>query len=194
MTAAGVFPFLLGGIFGFGGDVPASLVAGNAYLRLRCSSVKRWRKSTIKSVVLKQAGGGGLVLLTRLLSAGIVVVILMSPVWLQSSMVCPLVIQANSVATIMLCVGCLLAGLIVDRVRSAKPLCVGSILLACSSWFFYHLAGTHLNNYSCSMGWLGFALRRSRRVPYVMVRAFPAEVRFTGFPSPTTSLTLSSAA
>ena len=176
-------PFLLGGIFG--------LVA--MYLR-------RWLQETpiflemqqrkalaqelpIKSVVLKHKQAVVVsMLLTWLLSAGIVVVILMSPVWLQKQYgVAPaLTLQANSVATVMLCVGCLLAGLIVDRVGASKTFMVGSVLLACSSWFFYHLAGTHPEKLFLLYGLVGLCVGVVGAVPYVMVRAFPAEVRFTG--------------
>ncbi|MFH0476173.1 MFS transporter [Kluyvera ascorbata] len=176
-------PFLLGGIFG--------LVAMH---------LRRWLQETpiflemqqrkalaqelpIKSVVLKHKQAVVVsMLLTWLLSAGIVVVILMSPVWLQKQygFAPALTLQANSVATIMLCVGCLLAGLIVDRVGASKTFIVGSILLACSSWFFYHLAGTHPEQLFLLYGLVGLCVGVVGAVPYVMVRAFPAEVRFTG--------------
>ncbi|STV82976.1 L-Proline/Glycine betaine transporter ProP [Klebsiella michiganensis] len=106
-------PFLLGGAFG--------LVA--MYLR-------RWLQETpiflemqqrkalaqelpVKAVALKhQKAVVVSMLLTWLLSAGVVVVILMSPVWLQKhyGFAPAITLQANSIATIMLCIGCLLAG------------------------------------------------------------------------------------
>ncbi|ENF9378471.1 MFS transporter [Citrobacter freundii] len=155
-------PFLLGGVFG--------LVA--MYLR-------RWLQETpiflemqqrkalaqelpVKSVVSKHKKAVVIsMLLTWLLSAGIVVVILMSPVWLQKQygFAPALTLQANSVATIMLCVGC---------------------LLACSSWFFYHLTGSHPQHLFLLYGLVGLCVGVVGAVPYVMVRAFPAEVRFTG--------------
>ena len=111
-------PFLLGGVFG--------LVA--MYLR-------RWLQETpiflemqkrkalaqelpVKAVALKhQKAVIVSMLLTWLLSAGVVVVILMSPVWLQKhyGFAPAITLQANSIATIMLCIGCLLAGLAADR-------------------------------------------------------------------------------
>ena len=176
-------PFLLGGAFG-----------------LAAMYLRRWLQETpiflemqqrkalaqelpIKSVVLKHKQAVVVsMLLTWLLSAGIVVVILMSPVWLQKQygFAPALTLQANSVATVMLCVGCLLAGLIVDRVGASKTFIVGSILLACSSWFFYHLAGTHPEQLFLLYGLVGLCVGVVGAVPYVMVRAFPAEVRFTG--------------
>ena len=149
-------PFLLGGVFG--------LVA--MYLR-------RWLQETPIFLEMQQR---------KALAAGIVVVILMSPVWLQKQygFAPALPLQANSVATIMLCVGCLLAGFIVDRVGASKTFIVGSLLLACSSWFFYHLTGSHPQHLFLLYGLVGLCVGVVGAVPYVMVRAFPAEVRFTG--------------
>ena len=153
-------PFLLGGAFG--------LVA--MYLR-------RWLQETpvflemqqrkalaqelpVKAVALKhQKAVAVSMLLTWLLSAGVVVVILMSPVWLQKhyGFAPAITLQANSIATIMLCIGCLLAGLAADRFGASRTFIVGSVFLA-----------------------VGLCVGVVGAVPYVMVRAFPAEVRFTG--------------
>ncbi len=50
-------------------------------------------------------------------------------------------LQANSIATVMLCFGCLAAGLAVDRFGASVTFIVGSLLLA-ARWAFYHLAGS----------------------------------------------------
>ncbi|CCJ88067.1 L-Proline/Glycine betaine transporter ProP [Cronobacter dublinensis 582] len=176
-------PFLLGGAFG--------LVA--MYLR-------RWLQETpiflemqqrkalarelpVKAVVVKHRQGVIIsMLLTWLLSAGIVVVILMSPVWLQKQYgFAPAVtLKANSIATIMLCVGCLLAGLAADRFGASRTFIVGSVLLAASSWAFYHLSGAHPEQLFLLYGVVGLCVGVVGAVPFVMVRAFPAAVRFTG--------------
>ncbi|EGT5760753.1 MFS transporter [Cronobacter sakazakii] len=178
-------PFLLGGAFG--------LVA--MYLR-------RWLQETpiflemqqrkalaqeqelpVKAVVVKHRQAVVIsMLLTWLLSAGIVVVILMSPVWLQKQYgFAPAVtLQANSIATMMLCVGCMLAGLAADRFGASRTFIVGSVLLAAASWAFYHLSGTHPEQLFLLYGLVGLCVGVVGAVPFVMVRAFPAEVRFTG--------------
>ncbi|MDK1304198.1 MFS transporter [Cronobacter sakazakii] len=176
-------PFLLGGAFG--------LVA--MYLR-------RWLQETpiflemqqrkalaqelpVKAVVVKHRQAVVIsMLLTWLLSAGIVVVILMSPVWLQKQYgFAPAVtLQANSIATMMLCVGCLLAGLAADRFGASRTFIVGSVLLAAASWAFYHLSSTHPEQLFLLYGLVGLCVGVVGAVPFVMVRAFPAEVRFTG--------------
>ncbi|WP_240023179.1 MFS transporter [Serratia marcescens] len=176
-------PFLLGGMFG--------LVA--MYLR-------RWLQETpifiemqarkalaeelpLKSVVLNHKREVAVsMLLTWLLSAGIVVVILMTPTYLQKQFgIAPaLTLQANSIATIMLIAGCIVAGLSADRFGASKTLVVGSVLLAGCSWLFYQTVGAHPEMLFACYALVGFSVGVVGAVPFVMVRAFPAEVRFTG--------------
>ncbi len=175
-------PFLLGGVFG--------LIA--MYLR-------RWLQETPIFLEMQQQsagagaagksggaqapeGGGDLYAADWLLSAGVVVVILMSPVWLQKhyGFAPAITLQANSIATIMLCIGCLLAGLAADRFGASRTFIVGSLLLAVASWAFYHLAGASPQRLFMLYGTVGLCVGVVGAVPYVMVRAFPAEVRFTG--------------
>ncbi|PKH22615.1 MFS transporter [Enterobacterales bacterium CwR94] len=176
-------PFFIGGVFG--------LIA--MYLR-------RWLQETpvfvamqqhkalaeelpIKTVVTQHKKAVVIsMLLTWLLSACIVVVILMSPVWLQKQHgIAPaLTLQANSIATIMLCIGCLLAGLAADKFGASKTLIVGSLCLAVSSWVFYHFSARYPEELFLLYGLAGLGVGVVGAVPYVMVRAFPAEVRFTG--------------
>lgn len=176
-------PFLLGGAFG--------LVA--MYLR-------RWLQETpvflemqqrkalaqelpVNAVVMKHKKAVVVsVLLTWLLSAGVVLVILMSPVWLQKQygFAPAITLQANSIATIMLCFGCLIAGLAVDRFGPGATFTVGSLFLAGASWAFYHLSGSHPELLFLLYGLAGLSVGVTGVVPYVMVRAFPPEVRFTG--------------
>jgi MFS family permease len=176
-------PFFIGGIFG--------LVA--MYLR-------RWLQETpifiemqkrqalaeelpLKSVLANHKKAVAVsMLLTWLLSAGIVVVILMAPTWLQKQVgLAPAItLQANSIATIMLCIGCIVAGLVVDRIGASKTFIFGSLLLAACSWMFYHLTAAHPEHLFVLYGLVGFSVGVVGAVPFVMVRAFPAEVRFTG--------------
>ncbi len=176
-------PFLLGGAFG--------LIA--MYLR-------RWLQETpvflemqqrkilaqelpVKSVIVRHKKAVMVsMLLTWLLSAGIVVVILMSPVWLQKQYgFAPAVtLKANSIATIMLCIGCLLAGLAADRFGASKTFITGSVMLGGSSWAFYHFAGLYPQQLFLLYGLVGLCVGVVGAVPYVMVNAFPPAVRFSG--------------
>lgn len=176
-------PFFLGGLFGLGA----------MYLR-------RWLHETpvfiemqqrktlaqelpLKTVILKHQKSVVIsILLTWMLSACIVVVILMAPVWLQKQhgMAPALTLKANSIAIIMLCIGCIVAGLLVDRFGASRTLSLGSVLLALCSGMFYSLAPQYPDYLFQLYGLVGFSVGVVGIVPFVMVRAFPAEVRFTG--------------
>ncbi|RRO09708.1 MFS transporter [Pectobacterium aquaticum] len=176
-------PFFIGGVFG--------LVA--MYLR-------RWLQETpifmemreqkklaeelpLKSVVLNHKRAVVVsMLLTWLLSACIVVVILMAPTYLQKVHGIPaaLALQANCLATIALMVGCVGAGLLVDRFGASKLFIVGSLSLAACSGFFYSSAASSTTLLFVSYAIVGLSVGVVGGVPYVMVRAFPAAVRFSG--------------
>ncbi len=183
LSGAWRIPFLLGGVFGF--------IA--LYLR-------RWLQETpifvemkarkalaaelpLKAVVVKHKHEIAIsMLLTWLLSAGIVVVILMTPTLLQKQYGIPTAqaLQANSLATVMLLVGCICAGFAADRFGASKTFIVGSLLLAVCSWIFYRTVGAHPELLFPCYALVGLSVGVVGAVPYVMVRAFPAEVRFTG--------------
>lgn len=183
LSGAWRIPFLLGGVFGF--------IA--LYLR-------RWLQETpifvemkarkalaaelpLKAVVVKHKREIAIsMLLTWLLSAGIVVVILMTPTLLQKQYGIPTAqaLQANSLATVLLLVGCICAGFAADRFGASKTFIVGSLLLAVCSWIFYRTVGAHPELLFPCYALVGLSVGVVGAVPYVMVRAFPAEVRFTG--------------
>ncbi len=154
-------PFFIGGVFG--------LIA--MYLR-------RWLQETpifmemreqkklaeelpLKSVVLNHKRAVVVsMLLTWLLSACIVVVILMAPTYLQKVHGIPaaLALQANCLATIALMVGCVGAGLLVDRFGASKLFIVGSLSLAVCSWFFYSSAANSTTLLFVSYAIVGFSV------------------------------------
>ncbi len=120
--------------------------------------------------------------LTWVLSAAIVVVILFTPTYLQTVYkVAPRVsLQANSVAIVCLTGGCVFFGWLADRVGSKWALSVGSLALLATSSFFYHslpLEGPALfGAYAIT----GLCVGSIGVVPFVLVRAFPAKIRFSG--------------
>ncbi|CAD5107389.1 MFS transporter [Zestomonas carbonaria] len=176
-------PFLLGGVFG--------LLA--VYLR-------RWLHETpvfaelqlrkaladelpLKAVVREHRAAVVLsMLLTWVLTAGIVVVILMTPTLLQTQygFDAATALKANSLAIVFLSFGCVAAGALADRFGAGRVLVIGSLLLAAVSWTFY-------SSLRANPDWLfplyaatGLAVGVIGTVPYVMVKAFPAVVRFSG--------------
>lgn len=137
----------------------------------------------LKTVVMRHTQGVVVsMLLTWLLSACIVVVLLMAPTLLQKLHGLPaaITLQANSLATVMLIFGCIIAGALVDRIGAATTLIVGSLLMAASSWAFFHIAAQAPEYLFAAYALAGLCVGVVGVVPFVMVRAFPAEVRFTG--------------
>ena len=177
------FPFLLGGVFGLAAMyLRRWLEETPVFLEMKARK-KLAQELPVKAVVLRHKKAVVIsMLLTWLISAGIIVVILMAPVWLQKQYdFSPTVtLQANSIATIMLSLGCLLAGMAIDSFGAGKTFISGSILLGCSGWLFYHTVGEYPEMLFWLYGLAGFSVGIVGAVPYVLVRIFPAEVRFTG--------------
>lgn len=175
--------FVLGGVFGIVAmylrrwlhetPVFAEMQANKALAdELPLKTVLRSHKS---SVVVSM-------LLTWLLSAGIVVVILMTPTYLQKVYgITPAeALTANSLAIVALTLGCILYGRVIDLLGSGPTFMLGSLLLAGSSYAFYHGIASGMSQLVPLYMLAGFAVGIVGAVPYVMVNAFPPVVRFSG--------------
>jgi MFS family permease len=176
-------PFLVGGVFG--------LIS--VYLR-------RWLHETpvfaelqqrqslaaelpLKAVVREHRPAIILsMLLTWVLSAGIVVVILMTPTLLQTQYgFTPAdTLTANGLAIVCLSIGCVLAGLAADRFGPGPTFLVGGTLLLVSSWLFYTALKTQPDLLVPLYALAGLCVGMIGAIPMVMVKAFPAVVRFSG--------------
>ncbi|MEZ6963207.1 MULTISPECIES: MFS transporter [unclassified Aeromonas] len=134
--------------------------------------------------VLREHKGSVVVsmLLTWLLSAGIVVVILMTPTYLQKVYgITPAeALTANSLAIVALTLGCIAYGRLIDSLGSGLTFMLGSLLLAGSTYAFYHGLLAGMAQLVPLYMLAGFAVGIVGAVPYVMVNAFPAVVRFSG--------------
>lgn len=121
-------------------------------------------------------------LLTWLLSAGIVVVILMTPTYLQKVHgISPAdALTANSLAILALTLGCIVYGRLIDALGSGPTFMLGSLLLAGASYAFYHGLASDTSQLVPLYVLASFAVGIVGAVPYVMVNAFPAVVRFSG--------------
>src|SRR4029077_2042543 len=117
-----------------------------------------------------------------MLSAAIVVVILMTPALLEKVYKLPAVaaLQANCVATIGLTAGCILAGWLTDRFGAARVLLVGCPLCGIAAYLLY--AGVRLDSWLVMplYALAGFTVGVVAVVPYVMIAAFPPQIRFGG--------------
>lgn len=176
-------PFLVGGVFGL----------FSVYLR-------RWLHETpvfaelqqrkalaeevpLKAVLREHRGAIAIsMLLTWVLSAGIVVVILMTPTVLQTvyGFEAATALKANSLAIVCLTVGCIASGALADRFGAGRTFLVGGLLLAVSSWTFYSSLKAHPDWLFPLYALTGLFVGTIGAVPYVMVKAFPPVVRFSG--------------
>ena len=121
-------------------------------------------------------------LLTWLLSAAIVVLILMAPTYLQKSFnVAPAeAMQANSLAIVCLTLGCVLVGRIIDAIGSGLTFLLGSLGLALTTWWFFTGLQQGSDQLFVHYALVGAFVGIVGAVPFVMVKAFPPVVRFSG--------------
>lgn len=121
-------------------------------------------------------------LLTWLLSAAIVVMILMTPTLIQKLYAIPaaVALQANSIATIFLSAGCILFGAAADRFGAGKVMMFGCAMLGITSGLFYQQMSVAPENINALYALCGFFVGVIGIVPGMAVKAFPAEVRFSG--------------
>jgi MFS family permease len=120
--------------------------------------------------------------MTWLLSAAIVVMILMTPILVQKLYGIPAVValQANSIATLFLSLGCIVFGALSDRFGAGRVLMAGCVMLGYTSMLFYSQMATAPQHINALYALSGFFVGVIGVIPSAAVRAFPPEVRFTG--------------
>lgn len=121
-------------------------------------------------------------LMTWLLSAAIVVMILMTPTLVQKLYAIPAAtaLQANSIATLFLSLGCVIFGALSDRFGAGRIMIIGCLLLAITSLLFYRQMAISPQHIYELYALCGFFVGVIGVVPSTAVRAFPAAVRFSG--------------
>ncbi|TRX73429.1 MFS transporter [Pseudomonas mangiferae] len=176
-------PFIVGGVFGlFSVYLRRWLHETPVFAELQARKALA-AEIPLKTVVRDHREAVVLsMLLTWVLSAGIVVVILMTPNVLQSGygFDAATALKANSLAILFLTGGCILSGASADRFGAGRTFVVGSLLLAASAWTFYTQLKAHPDWLFPLYALTGLCVGVIGAVPYVMVRAFPPVVRFSG--------------
>ena len=121
-------------------------------------------------------------LMTWLLSAAIVVMILMTPTLVQKLYAIPaaVALQANSIATVFLSLGCVVFGALADRYGAGRVLMAGCAMLGITSALFYQQMSVAPQNINELYALCGFFVGVIGVVPSVAVKAFPPVVRFSG--------------
>jgi MFS family permease len=117
-----------------------------------------------------------------MLTAAIVVVILMTPVLIPKLFgILPAQVQmANLVATAALCVSAVVVGAATDRYGIRRVSILALLLLVASSYALYRGAQINPSSLLPLYALAGFAAGGCVLTPVMMVRAFPAPIRFSG--------------
>ncbi|MFJ4348621.1 MFS transporter [Pseudomonas sp. NPDC089401] len=177
------YPFLLGGVFGvIGVWLRRWLSETPVFLALRQRQAQPV-KFPLRQVL--DAHRGALIpaaLLTCVLTSAVVVLVVITPTVMQQrfGMSAGHTFALSSVGIVFLNIGCVLAGLLVDRLGAWRALMIYSLLLPLGIGALYtSLVG------QWGMTWLAYALAGLACgvvgvVPSVMVGLFPAEIRVSG--------------
>jgi len=176
-------PFLVGGVFGFLAVFLRRLLAETPVFE-----EMRRRQQLVSGLPLRVvlAGHGREVavsmLLTWVLTAAIVVVILMTPTLIQKLFAIPAAdsLSANSVATLCLAIGCIVYGALADRIGAARVLMIGCAILLAATYALYIGLGRAPQSLFGLYAIAGFSVGVVGVIPTLLVRAFPAAVRFSG--------------
>lgn len=177
-------PFLLGGVLGFVTmylrrwlhETPVFTEMQERQALSDEMPLKTVLKDHMPSVLVSMA-------VTWVLTAAVVVTILMTPSLLQKliGLDPQLSLEANSLATVALLIGCLSAGALADRFGNGPIMGLFSLALAISYWFFFStmLSGdTHLLFPLYAL--VGFCAGLTGVMPAIAVKSFPAAIRFSG--------------
>ncbi|MGO4127741.1 MFS transporter [Inquilinus sp. YAF38] len=176
-------PFLLGGAFGLL-SVHLRRMLHETPIFQEMQARKALAAELPLKAVLRDHRGAVLVsvLLTWLLSGAIVVVVLMTPALLEKLHGVPptQALLANNLATLGLAAGVILAGLIVDRIGAGRLFAIGCPLLGIGVWLLYTKGAASPELLLPTYALAGLLVGVVGGVPVVMVRAFPAAIRFSG--------------
>jgi MFS family permease len=175
-------PFLLGGLFGF-----FSMYLRRWLHETPVFEAMRARKATVE-LPLKQvlrdhrASVIASMLVTWMLTAAIVVVILMTPTLMQRLHgIAPTTTLIGSVAaTLLLTVSIIVVGALLDRFGALPIVLLGGPALIASTYALFLGTAANPGNLVALYALAGLCVGVMSVVPFMMVRAFPAAVRFTG--------------
>lgn len=176
-------PFFLGGIFGLIGVYLRRWLSETPVFMAMKQNPHLQERLPLKAVLRDHMHGVIIsALLTWVLSAGIVVTTLMTATFLQKLYgYSPLEsLMATSFGSLFLIFGTVSAGAIVDRIGSGRFFAVAGVVFGIVTFSFYSFAGTSLPVLFALYGAMGLAVGMVGATPYVMVRAFPPAIRFSG--------------
>jgi MFS family permease len=176
-------PFIIGGVFGLVSVWLRGYLHETPVFKEMQARKQLADELPLKTVVREHRPAIVLtMLMTWLLSAAVVVMILMTPTLVQKLFAIPAstALQANSIATLSLSIGCILFGALADRYGAGRVLAIGCVGLGASSWLLYQQLGVAPENIYALYALCGFFVGVIGVVPSAAVMSFPPVVRFSG--------------
>ena len=176
-------PFILGGIFGLVAVWLRQWLHETPVFKEMQARQALADELPLKTVIREHRPAVILtMLMTWLLSAAIVVMILMTPTLVQKLYATPAAtaLQANSIATLFLSLGCVAFGALADRFGAGRVLMAGCAMLGITSALFYQQMSVAPQNINGLYALCGFFVGVIGVVPSVAVKLFPPVVRFSG--------------
>jgi MFS family permease len=176
-------PFILGGVFGLVSVWLRQYLHETPVFKEMQARQQLADELPLKTVVREHRPAIVLtMLMTWLLSAAVVVMILMTPTLVQKLYAIPAAtaLQANSIATLFLSVGCIVFGALADRYGAGRVLALGCVVLGATSWLLYQRLGVAPEQIYMWYALSGFFVGVIGVIPSTAVQAFPPVVRFSG--------------
>lgn len=176
-------PFIIGGVFGLVSVWLRGYLHETPVFKEMQARKQLADELPLKTVVREHRPAIVLtMLMTWLLSAAVVVMILMTPTLVQKLFAIPAAtaLQANSIATLTLSIGCILFGALADRFGAGRVLALGCVGLGATSWLLYSQLSISPDNLYPLYALCGFFVGVIGVVPSAAVMSFPPVVRFSG--------------
>jgi MFS family permease len=176
-------PFILGGVFGLFAVWLRQWLHETPVFKELQAKQELANELPLRRVVREHRPAVVLtMLMTWLLSAAIVVMILMTPTLIQKLYAIPaaVALQASSIATIFLSIGCITFGAAADRFGAGRVLMLGCVMLGATSALFYQQVAVAPEDINALYALCGFCVGVIGVIPSLAVKAFPAAVRFSG--------------
>ena len=176
-------PFLIGGVFGFFAVFLRKWLKETPVFEAMKEKKQISREIPLKTV-LKNYRPSVIIsmLVTWMLTAGIMVLILMTPTIIQSQfkIAAADAFQGNNLASLCLVIGCLVGGVLADKMGHALALLFGSLTLLISNYALYFDLMNGAEYFLPLYALTGFTVGVVGIVPSVMIHAFPPVIRFSG--------------
>lgn len=176
-------PFLIGGLSGLGAMVLRRWLAETPVFEEMRRNAAVSKELPLRAVLRgHRAAVGRSMASTWMLTAAIVVVILMTPTLLQKlfALTPRATLHANLAGTVSCCLSCVTVCAASDRF-GVRRLAVPMVALLIASTYLLYLGASRLPQFLLPLYVLaGAGVGAIGLVPVVMVRAFPAAVRFSG--------------